>query len=140
MNLRAKTIRLAKADPGLRNLLLPLVKNRSKSAIVGRHPMDGVRGHQLVTKAVLRKVPRLYSTENETDPTVWVKFFSPYSNWTWYVTEFDGNDRFFGYIQGSYPELGYFSLSELQQMNRNGLPLVERDMYFKPQPLSNFKK
>ena len=64
-----------------------------------------------------------------------VKFFTPDAHWTWYATEFDGKDTFFGFVLGDYPELGYFSLSELRLIRgRLGLP-VERDRSFKPTPL-----
>ena len=60
--------------------------------------------------------------------------------WTWYATEFDGDDAFFGYVVGDFPELGYFSLSELQQIRGYlGLP-VERDRFFRPTPLRELKK
>jgi Protein of unknown function (DUF2958) len=43
---------------------------------------------------------------------------------------------FFGYVIGQEAELGYFSLSELEQIRgRFGLP-VERDLSFKPCRLS----
>lgn len=63
--------------------------------------------------------------------------FHPLTQWTWYATEFDGNDLFFGLVVGHETELGYFSLSELESIGTNGRTLpVERDLYFKPQPLS----
>ena len=69
-----------------------------------------------------------------------VKFFYPDFSWTWYGIEFDGEDTFFGYVAGNFPELGYFSLNELKS-NRGklGLP-IERDYYFSPKPLSEIRK
>jgi hypothetical protein len=62
-----------------------------------------------------------------------VKFFTPDSGWTWYASEFDGEDTFFGLVSGFEVELGYFSLSELKRVRgKLGLP-VERDLYFRPQ-------
>jgi hypothetical protein len=92
--------------------------------------------------AIRSKIPKLYSQEKVADPTVWVKFFSPYSNATWYVTEFDGRDTMFGWADLGMGggELGYISLSELEGSNRNGLPLVERDTSFRPVPLSKVTK
>jgi hypothetical protein len=64
-----------------------------------------------------------------------VKFFTPDSNWTWYASEFDGEDIFFGLVVGLEIELGYFSLSELEALKGPlGLP-IERDLYYKPQAL-----
>lgn len=40
-----------------------------------------------------------------------VKFFTLDSNWTWYASEFDGEDVFFGLVSGFEVELGYFTLS-----------------------------
>jgi len=66
--------------------------------------------------------------------------FTPWSNWTWYATEFDGKDTFFGYVVGIYPEWGYFSLSELQSIKGPWGLGVERDLYFKPKPFSEVLK
>lgn len=91
---------------------------------------------KLLTKEILEKLPPLYATENEADPMVWVKFFYPSFSWTWYAIEFDGHDRFFGFVDGDEPELGYFSLAELcQTRDRFGCP-IERDLYFEPCRLS----
>ena len=50
--------------------------------------------------------------------------------------EFDGEDEFFGLVDGFERELGYFSLSELQAFRgRFGLG-IERDLYFEPRRLS----
>lgn len=96
---------------------------------------------KLLTAELRKQLPALYSQENEKDPMVICKFFSPYLNWTWYATEFDGKDTFFGYVMGEDNELGYFSLSELESLTRmNGkLPLVETDKFFKPCKLSEVK-
>ena len=68
-----------------------------------------------------------------------VKFFTPDSYWTWYATEFDGTDTFFGLVDGQEQELGYFSLSELEDVRGPlGLP-VERDLHFNPTPLSEVR-
>ena len=90
---------------------------------------------KLLTKALRKKLPPLYSTEGDEDAVVQAKFFTPDSNWTWYVLEFDGEDIFFGLVNGFELELGYFSLSELKEARGPwGLP-IERDLYFEPQTL-----
>ena len=69
------------------------------------------------------------------DALAHVKFFTPDSNWTWYASEFDGEDIFYGLVIGFEVEFGYFSLSELQSVHGPlGLP-IERDLYFEPKPL-----
>ena len=69
---------------------------------------------QLLTKEIITSLPRLYTTENENDPIVHIKFFDPTGRWTWYATE--GEERgddflFFGWVAGDCPELGYFTHS-----------------------------
>jgi len=94
---------------------------------------------KLLTQEILSKLPKLYSAENEEDPMVWCKFFTPDSSWTWYGMEFDGKDLFFGLVDGFEKELGYFSLKELQSARGHlGLP-IERDMFFKPCRLSEVR-
>ncbi len=93
----------------------------------------------LVTKDLAKKLPKLYSTENFKDPLVICKFFLPYSRLSWYAIEFDGSDLFFGYVTGEFPELGYFSLSELENVRGVFKLEVERDLYFDPIPLSKLK-
>lgn len=84
-------------------------------------------------------IPKLYTTDGESDPNVWVKLFTPDSIWTWYVIEWDGDDLCFGFVVGHDQELGYFSLAEIDGV-RGGLGLpVERDLYFTPCPLSNVR-
>lgn len=87
---------------------------------------------KLLTKELIRKLPKLYEQEEKGfEAIAYVKFFSIVSNWTWYATEFDGEDIFFGLVQGFEEELGYFSLSELES---SGLR-IERDNFFTPIPL-----
>jgi len=93
----------------------------------------------LLTKDITAKLPILYSQENEEDPMVICKFFAIWTKWTWYGIEFDGEDLFFGYVAGDFPELGYFRLSELQELKGPLGLKIERDMYFKAQPLSKIK-
>jgi hypothetical protein len=98
------------------------------------------------------------------DPVVLAKFFTPDGQWTWYVieastreqegcgfgencdhrplTEYDPEHDdvlFFGYIVEEFPDLGYFTLSELTKVRGLfGLP-VERDRSFRPCRLSEIK-
>ena len=86
----------------------------------------------LLTKKIREDLPKLYANEGNHDAEVIVKFFTPDSNWTWYATEFDGVDTFFGLVDGFDRELGYFSLSELESLGSK----IERDAWFDPTPLS----
>ena len=95
---------------------------------------------KLMTKELREKIPSLYSQEKVEDPIVHAKYFTPDSSWTWYAMEFDGKDTFFGYVDGIYPELGYFSLSELESVKGPLGLKVERDLYWKPRPLSEVRQ
>lgn len=100
------------------------------------------RVQKLLTKAVENTLPELYSQENVADPIVRAKFFTPWSRWTWYATEFsriapDGAPNvFFGWVVGQEAELGYFSLDELESIRGPAGLRVERDTGFSPRPLS----
>lgn len=90
---------------------------------------------KLLTEELRKALPRLYSQEADPNPVVHCKFFTPDSNWIWWVTEGepDGDDfRFFGYVRGLEDEWGYFLLSELEAA-RGPLKLpIERDLHFQP--------
>lgn len=138
-NLRNQLIKLGTAHPELRENLTSVLDALSKLAA---HPLDGARGHQLMPRSIASKVPKLYAQDGVKDPIVHVKLFSPYSNAVWYITEYDGTQTAFGWADLGHGmgELGYIHIPELEKANRNGLPLVERDLYFRAQPLSKLKK
>ena len=51
----------------------------------------------------------------------------------WYVAEFDGKDTFFGFVNLNDPqnaEWGYFTLSELDAINIEGIE-VDRDLHWR---------
>jgi hypothetical protein len=81
-------------------------------------------------------LPELYSgEENGMDALALVKFFTPDSSWTWYVSEFDGSDLLYGLVIGLEVEFGYTSLKELKSI-RGPLGLqIERDLFFEPKSL-----
>ena len=95
-----------------------------------------IPGMKLLTKEIRNKLPPLYSQESlGPKAIVHTKLFTPDANWTWYITEYDGKDTFFGLVDGHFKELGYFSLAELQSVRGPmGLP-IERDLYWKPKTL-----
>jgi len=105
---------------------------RTARAVVSTPPT----GENLLDQASREKLLELYSNEeNGLEAIAPVKFFTPDSNWTWYASEFDGEDLFFGLVSGFEVEFGYFSLKELQETRGPlGLP-IERDLYFEPQTL-----
>lgn len=91
---------------------------------------------KLLPKQARNLLPPIGSTDGQANPTAQVKFFTPDGSWTWYAFEFDGEESFFGLVDGLARELGYFSFEELLCIRGSlGLP-VERDLYFEPTPLS----
>ncbi len=90
---------------------------------------------KLLTKEIEKSLPRLYATEKVPleRKILRVKYFTPWSNWTWYGVEYDPEDKlFFGYVQGQEEEWGYFSLTELEDLRGPVGLRVERDLYFDP--------
>lgn len=90
----------------------------------------------LLTKEIKSKLPKLYTHDGKpaNEVPIVVKFFTPSSNWTWFVTEGEqqenGDWLFFGMVHGFEHELGYFTLSELQSVKGPFGLGVERDMYY----------
>ncbi len=85
------------------------------------------------------KIPMLYEAEEVKDPIVHAKFFVPWGSWTWYATEYDGEDLCFGLVDGHEVELGYFSLAEMEEIEGPGGLKIERDLHFTPKPLSEVR-
>jgi Protein of unknown function (DUF2958) len=87
----------------------------------------------------LKGVP-LYTQEEVSDPMVHAKLFDTAGSSTWYITEYDGDERCFGYVTGlDTPEWGYVSLSELAAIRLRGIPRIEVDLYFTPKAFSELK-
>ena len=86
----------------------------------------------LLTNELREKFPQVYATEEVSngEKVVIAKFFQPWGSWTWYAVEFDGEDQFFGLVDGFELEWGYFSLSELESIRGPGSLGIERDMHF----------
>lgn len=85
------------------------------------------------------QIPKLYSQDGAKDATVYVKFFTPWSNWTWFITEGedrDGDYLMFGYTIGMEREWGYISLNELSSVTGPFGLKIERDIHFSPKPKS----
>ena len=107
---------------------------------------DRLRGMKLLPKEIREQLPALYSQDGKGGKAVvHVKYFTPSSSWTWYATEGEpvldesGKElgfRFFGLVDGHDKELGYFLLSELEEVRGPlGLP-IERDLYWRKKTLA----
>lgn len=112
-----------------------LVKSHQK-VVSGGLGHSSNPGMMLLTKEIRKNLPPLYAMEDKRpeDVPVVVKFFAPNTRWTWYATEFDGKDRFFGWVKSGinpdFDELGYFSLSELKGIKLPHDLKIERDRGF----------
>ena len=105
---------------------------------------SGRRGHQLMTRKLADAIPALGANANVADcdnVLAPARLFSPYTNWTWYITELDPETgQCFGLVEGFERELGYFDLSELAETTVfGGVPAVERDLYWEPRTLGEIK-
>jgi len=97
----------------------------------------------LLTRAIKKAIPPLYTNNGNPDPVAVVRFFDPTGSWMWYATEGgpEGDDyRFYGLVCGYERELGYWMLSDLQHAKDGlaglqALP-IERDLHFEPKLLS----
>ncbi len=96
---------------------------------------------KLLSEQQIQSIPNLYETENQKDPIVYVKLFLPSSNWTWYIIEInkEDNNTCYGFVDGLEKELGYFTLSELENLKGMFGIKVELDISFKPTKLSKIK-
>ena len=125
---------------------LPLVEPKRTVQFIHEGSQD-MEAFNLIPKDL--PVHKLYG-QNKTsidETIVWVKLFSP-GSWTWYITEYDPEDRIaFGYVMGFENEWGYISIGEMDEMNRSwkssltGLSctFVERDLHFKPITFGDLK-
>ena len=89
----------------------------------------------LLSAADAARLPAFYATEDAkpADKVAQVKFFTPWTNWTWYGIEFDPTDRvFFGLVIGQETEFGYFALEELESVRGPFGLRIERDIHFVP--------
>lgn len=97
---------------------------------------------KLLTKEIESKLPPLYAQDGKGDEAVvFVKFFTPDSNWTWWATEYSPERReFFGLVQGMETELGYFSLDELEKVKGPMGLQIERDLHWGPKTIGEIKR
>jgi hypothetical protein len=97
-----------------------------------------------MTEKLADTIPAIGATDNAADydqVLARAKLFSPFSNWTWYITELDRETgQCFGLVEGLETELGYFDLTELAETTLlGGVPAVERDLYWQPMTLGEIK-
>lgn len=93
---------------------------------------------KLLTKEIENKLPALYSQDGKPadEIKIAVKFFAPWNNWKWFVTEgqYDEDQKtwmFYGLVKGHETESGYFTLAQLESVRGPGGMRIERDISFK---------
>ena len=121
-----------------------MIDEKGTATTMWQDQHSGRRGHQLMTVKLADTIPALGANANVADCDdilAPAKLFSPYSNWTWYITEMDPETgQCFGLVEGFERELGYFDLSELAETTVfGGVPAVERDLYWEPKTLGEIK-
>ena len=107
--------------------------------------LSGLRGHGLMTEEMGEKIPALgasHDVGDSDDVVAHVKLFSPYSSWTWYVTEWEAETGLcFGLVEGFDTEWGYFGLTELAETTVfGGVPAIERDLYWEPKTIGEITR
>ena len=119
-------------------------ENHALAKLAGEHAADealaqeqGCQAHTLMSSDIAAQLPPLYANEGQgVNAIAVVKFFTPWTNWTWYASEYDPDERiFFGVVVGQERELGHFSLDELEAIRGPGGLTIERDLYWKPRSL-----
>lgn len=102
---------------------------------------ESMRKHKLMTKELREALPDYRETAGQGDEAIaQVKYFTPDSSWTWFATEFDENEIFFGLVFGHETELGSFSLAEMEEARGPMGSPIERDLYWKPRSLAVVKR
>ena len=95
--------------------------------------------HILMPKSIAQSIPREIYDDEEEKVIAYVKYFHPFSSWTWYVTAYNGKDLCYGLVFGLEVEWGTFPLSTLRKIKIEGLK-IERDLWFQPKTISEIKK
>jgi hypothetical protein len=92
---------------------------------------------KLIPDSIASTIPNLYSQEKKGENAiVYVKLFCPRNGWLWYITEYDKeNNEAFGLVVGYETELGYISITELEETN-----FVFRDRHFTPRTLRECRR
>jgi len=93
---------------------------------------------KLLTQANLKALPAQGSTIGQgMDAIAQVKFFTPWTNWTWYAVEYNPDGKlFYGLVDGFEKEVWYWGLEELEDIKGPFGLNIERDLHFTPTPLS----
>ena len=93
---------------------------------------------KLLTKEILDRLPTNEESRDSgiDELTVQVKFFNPTGNGTWYVYSYSPDERIgYALCDLGCPELGAFSMDELENYKGIFGLGIERDLHYRPRPL-----
>lgn len=86
--------------------------------------------NNFLKKFIPKEMPKLYRQDGLGDKaTVYLKLEAA-NGWVWYLTEYDEENTFFGFVHGFCDEWGYVSLDEISGLYKDGLLWVCEN--FKP--------
>jgi hypothetical protein len=95
---------------------------------------------ELLPPELREQFPKLGETAEHENPMVQARFFYPDFSWTWYAIEFNGDDTFYGFVDGEVGEYGTFSLFELMTTRGKLGCDIERDLSFTPMAIKEVLK
>ena len=87
-----------------------------------------IRGHKFINAEIIENAEKIGRQEWKNAEII-VKYFLPWSGWTWYITEIDSEWIAYWYTVGGESEWGSVSLVELETLNTKWM-VVERDLFF----------
>ena len=95
---------------------------------------------KLIPEEIRQRLPGLASMTQANPIQKWIaqaRFVDPETRISWYLIEFDGQDRFFGLMVGKHAVAGEFSLTELESLGEESdeAGLVYLDRSFQPAAL-----
>lgn len=96
---------------------------------------------KLLTKKLIQQMPTLEesSTKGIDEQFVYCKLFNPMGSGTWYITSYSEEENLaFGFVNlgdAEMAELGYISITELENIRLRFGMKIERDLWFDKMPL-----
>ena len=91
---------------------------------------------KLLTKKIIKDAQAQWDKNDEPleNQKVVAKFFTPWSDWVWYLMNMHQDEDYcWGFVQGYAVEMGSFSINELTEVEGPFGLKVERYKFFKPQ-------
>lgn len=120
----------------------PTFLSRDFSALVRQYGLMGTQGKKPTFYSLRHTFATVALRSGVDVKTMSSLMVSCLNGWDWWMTEYDpGTREAFGLVQGFADEWGYFSIAEMEELNRSkGFNVVEREGYFKPKPVSECRR